>query len=89
MLSDDVPHVIARNSESNLSTNGSACRAYFGATEAEVNNNVEIAIAPNSIGQLPAEAFGKLGTMQPFRFGTSLWSRLGIHPEWPGGRFSS
>ena len=46
MLSDDVPHVIARNSESNLSTNGSACRAYFGATEAEVNNNVEIAIAP-------------------------------------------
>lgn len=38
----DVGHVIARNSESNLSTDGSAFRAYFGATEAEVNNNVEI-----------------------------------------------
>ncbi len=45
-LSDDVPHFIARNSESTLSTDGSAFRAYFGTTEAEVNNNVEIAIAP-------------------------------------------
>ena len=33
-LSDDVSHVIARNSESNLSTDGSAFRPYFGATEA-------------------------------------------------------
>ena len=38
----DVAHVIARNSESNLSTDGSAFRKYFGTTEAEVNNNVEI-----------------------------------------------
>ena len=38
----DVAHVIARNSESNLSTDGPSFRAKFGATEGEVMNNVEI-----------------------------------------------
>jgi peptide/nickel transport system substrate-binding protein len=38
----DVAHVIARNSESNLSTDGPAFRAKFGSTEGEVMTNVEI-----------------------------------------------
>ena len=36
---------IARNSESSLSTDGSAFKAHFGTTEDEVNNNAEIDIA--------------------------------------------
>jgi ABC-type transport system substrate-binding protein len=38
----DVPHVIARNAESNLSTDGPWFRAKYGKTEPEVNKNVEI-----------------------------------------------
>ena len=28
-------------------------------------------------------------TMRPFQFGTSWWSKLDTHLEWPGVRFSS